>query len=349
MLGLKAAEPIQGSSITTSLPFLGYFVCSLGTITQVLAGYWDVYSHRLIFKSDPWWNPAHLTLYIGVAILLLGIAMGLRRHGEDRKVARTYFLGYKLAALGAAMELVAGGWNEIWHNVLNLKDPPISPPHSLLTVGMMLASFGATIGLSLDYAVIREVGRRLRKFLTISALVLSFLSIWLVSSGGFIFVSGVYEHPAYRLIMVSMLSIITPLVLLPLIMVSRRLGYASLLGLLYAFVNWFFLVVYFRIPYYHPLSFLGPMAMDIAFFLSRPILKEEGRCILVGLISSLLLSVTYHPFGPSLFRMGLVPALDLLHLLSLLSGSLGGILSLKVVRTLSRSLKESWLLQPSRG
>lgn len=111
-----------------------YIMGSLGATIQILAGWWDVYSHILFPGVDPWWNPAHLTLYTGIAIMIIAVWCGLRARPAQPTPAMVPIkfmntAGLRLAAVGTVIEIVAGVWNEIVHRVVQ-SEPRIAPAHA---------------------------------------------------------------------------------------------------------------------------------------------------------------------------------------------------------------------------
>lgn len=133
---------------------------SLGATIQILAGWWDVYSHILFPGVDPWWNPAHLTLYTGIAIMIIAVWRGLRARPAQPTPAMVPIkfmntAGLRLAAVGTVIEIVAGVWNEIVHRVVQ-SEPRIAPAHALLVVGMTTVAFGMVIGLTIEYGMIKR-------------------------------------------------------------------------------------------------------------------------------------------------------------------------------------------------
>ena len=177
-----------------------YLVASIAGFLQVFAGWWDVYSHLLFGNVDPWWNPAHITLYAGVAIAILAVWKGLRvsRAQLPLSLSPIRFVnvaGLKLAGLGCLIEIGAGIWNEIVHHVFRT-EPKIAPAHALLTVGMLTVNLGMVVGLTIEYGMIKRsfiVVTRAKRWVTVLCVLLSFSAIWLATSGSFIYIGRVYR------------------------------------------------------------------------------------------------------------------------------------------------------------
>lgn len=189
------------------------------------SSYFDVYSHAHIFVGvDPWWNPAHLMLYAGFAVLIFTIWKSDRRDGA-----------VKLSEGGVAISLAAAAFNEVWHRVLLFGNPlsepfPVEPPHALLAVGIIVSGSGALL-YPLRHDVISDWRSRLAETTTSG-------SLWLVVAGSAFYVGGAYAtDPAY-LLAAGIAGFSAALFLRHAAKVSGRFGFASLS---YA---WFMLVYY---------------------------------------------------------------------------------------------------------
>ena len=55
-------------------------------------------------------------------------------------------LALKLAAIGCILQLTAGPFDFLWHSLFGF-DGLLSPPHSVLAVGMLTTALGALIGI----------------------------------------------------------------------------------------------------------------------------------------------------------------------------------------------------------
>ncbi len=135
---------------TGSIPW--YLWCSTLAVTSVSIGaHWDVSWHRSIGR-DTFWTPAHLAIYMcGV---LAGIACGYLilsttfRGGPEARAGAVNVLGFKgplgafLCAWGGVAMLTSAPFDNWWHNAYGLDVKIISPPHTLLVLGI----FGVEIG-----------------------------------------------------------------------------------------------------------------------------------------------------------------------------------------------------------
>jgi len=129
-----------------------YLWCSTLAVTSVTIGaHWDVSWHRSIGR-DTFWTPAHLAIYL--CGILAGIACGylifsttLRADSPMRASSVRIFgfqapLGAFAAAWGGVAMLTSAPFDNWWHNAYGLDVKIVSPPHTLLVIGV----FGVEIG-----------------------------------------------------------------------------------------------------------------------------------------------------------------------------------------------------------
>ncbi len=135
---------------TAHIPW--YLWCSALAVTSVTIGaHWDVSWHRSIGR-DTFWTPAHLAIYLcGVlagitcAYLIFSTTFGgsaEARSGGVRVLGFTGPLGAFVAAWGGVAMLTSAPFDNWWHNAYGLDVKIISPPHTLLVIGV----FGVEIG-----------------------------------------------------------------------------------------------------------------------------------------------------------------------------------------------------------
>ena len=145
------ARPLSPAAEKTAhIPW--YLWCSTLAVTSVSIGaHWDVSWHRSIGR-DTFWTPAHIAIYLcGV---LAGIACGYlifsttfwggaqARAGSVRVLGFSGPLGAFLSAWGGIAMLTSAPFDNWWHNAYGLDVKIISPPHTLLVIGV----FGVEIG-----------------------------------------------------------------------------------------------------------------------------------------------------------------------------------------------------------
>lgn len=133
-------------------PVIPLIMVSLGILLTASSGSWDITNH-LLNRPETFFSPPHAGLYSGVVLVLIGSLMSFRhyRHNSskmsddnnNRKFLPTYL---RLVLIGVVMLILAGPLDFAWHTAFGL-DGLLSPPHAVLTIGMILCSIGAFLGL----------------------------------------------------------------------------------------------------------------------------------------------------------------------------------------------------------
>jgi hypothetical protein len=180
------ARPLSPAAEKTAhIPW--YLWCSALAVTSVTIGaHWDVSWHRSIGR-DTFWTPAHLAIYLcGV---LAGITCGylivstsfrgsaLAQAGSVRVLGFRGPLGAFLAAWGGVAMLTSAPFDNWWHNAYGLDVKIVSPPHTLLVMGV----FGVEIGsLFLIMAAMNRAEGRTALFRQLQGLLLYLAGLMLV-------------------------------------------------------------------------------------------------------------------------------------------------------------------------
>ena len=135
---------------TAHIPW--YLWCSTLAVTSVSIGaHWDVSWHRSIGR-DTFWTPAHIAIYLcgvlaGVACGYLIFSTTFSRNAQARASA-VHVLGFSgplgafVSAWGGVAMLTSAPFDNWWHAAYGLDVKIISPPHTLLVIGV----FGVEIG-----------------------------------------------------------------------------------------------------------------------------------------------------------------------------------------------------------
>jgi hypothetical protein len=276
---------------------------------QVLAGWWDVYSHLPFWGVDPWWNPAHLTLYACVAITILVVWSGLRISSTltPPLVSPIKFVnlaGLKLTGAGCIIEIIAAIWNEISYHVFH-SEPRIASADALLTVGMLTVNLGIVVGLTVEYGMIKRgfiVVTKVRRWLTVVSVLLTFSAIWLAASGAFIYVGE--AHSSFLLLnwtAAALIALTGTLVLVCAKKAMPTLGTIIVIGGVFNLVVYFFLVIYVGAEPYLPWALLPVILFDVIATELVRILGFAGATFVSSLAFGLLFWVAYFPFTTYLF------------------------------------------------
>lgn len=117
---------------------------------------WDIMWHMSIGR-DGLFAPPHLLMYVGAVVA--GLFSGVRilqltlakRNAERASSVRFWGIFYgSLGAMycvwGALTMLTSAPFDDWWHNTYGLDVQILTPPHTVLLVGMMTVQFGAMIG-----------------------------------------------------------------------------------------------------------------------------------------------------------------------------------------------------------
>ncbi|HZV35825.1 MAG TPA: hypothetical protein VFB72_14715 [Verrucomicrobiae bacterium] len=123
--------------------------------TSILIGIiWDISWHMSIGR-DTFWTPAHMAIYFGGALAgsiggWLALKYTFFSTPEERAASVNIFgarapLGAWVAIWGAMAMLTSAPFDDWWHNAYGLDVKIISPPHTLLGLGMLAVSIGALL------------------------------------------------------------------------------------------------------------------------------------------------------------------------------------------------------------
>ncbi len=135
---------------TASAPW--YVWCGVLAITSAaIGGAWDVSWHRSIGR-DTFWTPAHMAIYAcGVlAAIVCGylIFATTFSHSAKLKAASVNVLGFRaplgafIAAWGGIAMLTSAPFDNWWHAAYGLDVKIVSPPHTLLILGIRAVAVG---------------------------------------------------------------------------------------------------------------------------------------------------------------------------------------------------------------
>ncbi len=146
----SAAPVTQVRSKTAGVPW--YLWCGALAVTSAsIGGAWDVSWHRSIGR-DTFWTPAHLAIQAcGVmAAIICGYLMLVNTFGRsaEQKAASVNVLGFRaplgafIAAWGGIAMITSAPFDNWWHAAYGLDVKIVSPPHTLLILGIRAVSVG---------------------------------------------------------------------------------------------------------------------------------------------------------------------------------------------------------------
>ncbi len=119
--------------------------------SSTIGGNWDVSWHRTIGR-DSFWTPAHMMIYLcGVLAGIVGLYLVARctfgRDPEMRAASVSVLglrapLGVFLAGWGGLAMLTSAPFDNWWHNAYGLDVQIVSPPHTVLILGIRGVAVG---------------------------------------------------------------------------------------------------------------------------------------------------------------------------------------------------------------
>jgi hypothetical protein len=124
---------------------------ALAVTSSSIGGAWDVSWHRSIGR-DTFWTPAHMAIYACgvIAAVICGYLILTTTFGrsEEKKAAAVSVLGFRaplgafIAAWGGIAMLTSAPFDNWWHAAYGLDVKIVSPPHTLLILGIRGVAVG---------------------------------------------------------------------------------------------------------------------------------------------------------------------------------------------------------------
>jgi hypothetical protein len=140
----------QERSETAEVPWYLWFG-ALAVTSASLGGAWDVAWHRSIGR-DTFWTPAHLAIQAcGImAAIICGYLVVVNTFGRSAKLqtASVSVLGFRaplgafIAAWGGIAMITSAPFDNWWHAAYGLDVKIVSPPHTLLILGIRAVGVG---------------------------------------------------------------------------------------------------------------------------------------------------------------------------------------------------------------
>jgi hypothetical protein len=139
-----------------TIPIYIYAV-SLAALLTMVGVLWDISWHRTIGR-DKFLSPPHILIYLGA--IFAGLFSGVqvlynsffRKEVSQATAIRVWGIFYSsLGSLfciwGAIAMLTSAPFDDWWHNAYGLDVKILSPPHTLLAMGMIFLQFGACVSI----------------------------------------------------------------------------------------------------------------------------------------------------------------------------------------------------------
>jgi hypothetical protein len=238
------------------------WIALLAVASAVFGVQWDIAWHRSIGR-DTFWSPPHLAIYLGGVLaglvsgyLILSTTFARTPVGQQARQSAVRIWGFRgplgafLSAWGGMAMLASAPFDNWWHNTYGLDVTILSPPHTVLALGIIAVELGGLILISGARNHASESGRRrlTALFLAVGGLVLVGILTFQME-----FTGRVLQHGAafYRAV-----SLIAPLVLLG---VGRASGHRFGATLTAAVYSAFLLLLLWTFPLVSTTPKLGPV------------------------------------------------------------------------------------------
>jgi hypothetical protein len=153
----SVSKPSVKALTISGIPMYVYAV-SMASLFVILGILWDISWHKTIGR-DKLLSPPHNLIYLGAVFggLFSGIQVLWNTFKADAgaksglvKVWGIFYssLGALFCIWGAIAMLTSAPFDDWWHNTYGLDVQILSPPHTVLALGMMFLQFGACVGVS---------------------------------------------------------------------------------------------------------------------------------------------------------------------------------------------------------
>src|SRR5919106_50841 len=153
-------------------------VATAGGILQIGGASWDITSH-ILRQPETFFTPSHTVLYTGAGLTtiaaIIGVFISLKNKEEIR--SRSFYTAFKLLIIGAAIQLISGPGDFVWHSVFGV-DGLMSPPHLALATGILINAIAAVVGLA---RILPHIQSKKNQTLARTALIPAFGALWFSS------------------------------------------------------------------------------------------------------------------------------------------------------------------------
>ena len=245
-----------------------YVWTSVASIASILiGGYWDISWHMTIGR-DSFWTPAHIAIQLGgiiagaaggyqiITTTLRGSTDGVRVWGFRGP------LGAFVAVWGAATMVISAPFDNWWHDAYGLDVKIISPPHIVLTLGILGVSTGSVLQMVRAFnraEITRDIDRLL---LIVGGMT---LTLGMTAILEMTFRSNLHHSACYRAVATNM-----PLMMLAFARVSKQRWAATIMaGTYMAFmIGMLWLFPLFSAepklgPVYQPITHMIPLQFPV--------------------------------------------------------------------------------------
>jgi hypothetical protein len=265
--GALAREQVLPATQTTT-PFYLYVIVlsSLSIITGLI---WDISWHMSIGR-DGLFSAPHLAIYLGgvtaglfsgYRVLYITFAGSTYIRSRAVKFWGIFYgsLGNLFCIWGAIAMLTSAPFDDWWHNTYGLDVTILSPPHTVLLLGMIMIQFGAMISV-LAYQNLQASDERGNKgFATLFALSSGFVLCMIYTIGS----EYLSRHDMHGVLFYQVASLLFPLFLVAFSVSSKSRWGATQAALVYSV---FLMVINWILPLFPATPKLGPVLNPVTSF-----------------------------------------------------------------------------------
>jgi hypothetical protein len=271
LVATQTVSNVFEKEVSESIKIPTYVIASVFASTCIIVGLiWDISWHTSIGR-DGLLSPPHLVIYVGAVVS--GIFSGFKvlkisfAGSKEEKSETVKFWGIfhgSLGALfciwGAIAMLTSAPFDDWWHNTYGLDVEILSPPHTVLALGMMMIQFGAMIStLSLQNKLKDDSDPKAMtlKFLFVVAAGLLLVSLFTISS------EFLGRHDMHHSLFYQVSALVFPLFLVAVAKSSKLKWAATTTTLIYSFVM---AMLVWILPLFPAEPLLGPIRNHITHY-----------------------------------------------------------------------------------
>jgi hypothetical protein len=261
-------EPVAATAAQTAAATVAWYTWCLvaAVVSVIVGGYWDISWHMSIGR-DSFWTPPHMLIYACGA--LAGISCGYLifsttwNPGSPLRGSSVTVWGFRaplgafIAAWGGVVMLVSAPFDNWWHNAYGLDVKILSPPHTVLDLGVIGVEAGSLVLVA--GAMNRSEGALRRKLTTVflglgaALLVLAAGTVWEYANRGSFHSARSYEA----------LAIAVPLVIFG---AARPSGHRWALTIVTGLYTTYSILMLWILPRFPAEPKLGPVYQPITHF-----------------------------------------------------------------------------------
>src|SRR3712207_2244579 len=170
---------LKSLSLNTNLLLVSLLIATAGGILQISGASWDITSH-ILREPETFFTPSHTVLYTGSGLTTLAAIISIFTSLKIKKEirSRSFFTAFKLLIIGAAIQLISGPGDFMWHSVFGV-DGLMSPPHLALATGILISAIAAVVGLA---RILPYVQSKKNQKIARIALIPAFAALWFALS-----------------------------------------------------------------------------------------------------------------------------------------------------------------------